>query len=249
MHDALQFPPPRLAKLLTFAVALPFLPRSVNDVLPFFLVGIGATLLLHALAPNRVRVPLTLRDRVVIAVNLVGVTGLSAALMVHLVKDHLGAVASLAATPVAQLLYVPAWILADEVLFFNIHRFVHTPVVYDKCYKWHHKFKITSVWTSFYAHPLNHTVAVVWAVLAAPLFQIRVLRHEVSAPVLSAFMFGAIATFIASLHAVGRRGGAAEGTDHLEHHKRFRCEEVVHPIVLRTYIHNIVEESLGRELS
>merc|ERR1711865_560431 len=215
------------AKLLTLLVAVPNLPLTVDAMLPFMLVGLLSTLLLHTVAPNKVVVPLKLRDWAVIAVNL-GITGGSAVGFVHLIKDDIQEVDSLLSVDPKQLLYIPLWILSDEVLFFHLHRYAHQKGIYDCMWpgpghKMHHKFKVTNAWTSFYAHPVDHLIDVTWAALLAPLIQITVLKHAVSVPVIVLFMFGAITSFVASHHTVIGQDDPeiAEGTPHLQHHTRF----------------------------
>jgi len=69
---------------------------------------------------------------------------------------------------------------------------------------------------------MDQTVAILWAAMAPPFFQMKVLEMEICAPVIVLYLFGAITTFVASHHTIlGDDGKTAEGTDHLEHHLRF----------------------------
>jgi len=207
-------------KAITFAATLPFLPYTRGALLPYLLAAVVLCLTLHTLAPNKAKVPLSTNDILVIALNLT-LTALSAALFVYFADDHLLNVPQLSAIPLVQCIYPVVWILADESLFFIIHGFAHRPGVYDKCHKMHHKFKTTSAWTSFYSHPLDHSIAVVWAGLAMPLFMMCGMGMEVAVPVMALFIEGAIVTFIGSHHTIIDCDGDAVGTDHLVHHTRF----------------------------
>lgn len=211
-----------LPKVLTFLMTLPFIPRAQASVMPYLLSVVAICLALHQLAPNKYTVSVTPKQHGVIVTNL-ALTGLSLAFFVRVAGDRLADVQDLMSIPPIQLIYPVMWIVSDETLFFFIHRFAHRPAVYQQCHKMHHKFKITSAWTSFYSHPLDHTIAVVWAALALPLLMMRVLEIPVAAPVITAFLQGAIVTFIGSHHTILGEKGDDEpvGTDHLVHHKLF----------------------------
>ena len=147
----------------------------------------------------------------------------SFAFFIHLCGGGIAPVGSLCEIPPVQLLFVPLWTFADEVLFYNVHRLAHRRQIYNHplfAHKMHHKFKVTSGWTSFYAHPADMLVAIIWAGLAMPAMQMGWLKHEVAAPVVAVFVFGATVTFIASHHTAAGEAGA-EGMEHLQHHLRF----------------------------
>ncbi|GMI27068.1 hypothetical protein TeGR_g10059 [Tetraparma gracilis] len=207
-------------KLTTWALTLPFLPMRVEDVHMFLLPALTFCLLLYHFAPQKVYVPLTNGNIFVIATNLL-ITGASAALFLHVARDHMKPADSFYDIPPVQLLLIPFWILADEIWFFHAHRFAHRKEVYSWCHKWHHLFKVTSAWTSFYAHPLDHLVCVIWGALTTPLLTCLYLPGGVSAPVVVLFMWGGIVTFIGSHHTVKGKGGQAVAGDHLEHHQKF----------------------------
>lgn len=207
-------------------------------------------LLFYHYAPQKVYVPLTWGNMLVIATNLL-ITGASAALFLHIARDYMKPCGSFYDIPPVQLLLIPFWILADEIWFFHAHRFCHRKEVYSWCHKvserdrfgpsshefaaaltlflsvcslyaqWHHLFKVTSAWTSFYAHPLDHLVCVIWGALTTPLLTCLYLPGGVSAPVVVLFMWGGIVTFIGSHHTVKGKGGQAVAGDHLEHHQKF----------------------------
>jgi hypothetical protein len=71
-----------------------------------------------------VYVPLTNGNIFVIATNLL-ITGASAALFLHVARDHMKPADSFYDIPPVQLLLIPFWILADEIWFFHAHRFAH----------------------------------------------------------------------------------------------------------------------------
>ena len=84
----------------------------------------------------------------------------------------------------------------------------------------HHKFKVTSAWTSFYAHPIDHLVSVLCITLLVPFFQLYYLQHKIEVPIFTIYITGALSTFISSHHVkYGQHN--LHGTDHLEHHMLF----------------------------
>lgn len=211
-------------KWLTLLVAVPVLPKEKEEILPYMLVGVSITLCLHTVATNKMAIrPLTFSDCWVITINLL-ITVSATVLFLQLINDEIQPVDSLLSTPAPfeQLLYILLWTISQELFFFPIHRFAHLPGIYDKCHKMHHKFSVTSAWTAFYAHPLDHLVTVICATLIAPLIHIAVLQHTVSVPTISLFMLAAVTTFIASHHTVkgSTNPTTPEGTPHLEHHMR-----------------------------
>lgn len=222
-------------KTLTYLLTLPWFPRTADRMLAFQAGGLLLCLALYHCMPNKApSSPATsARDKAFIAANLAltylfgkGVIAAAAA------SGHLLPVDSLREVPPVQLLYFLAWVVCEEVLFFFMHRFAHTRAVYKSplyAHSMHHKFVTTSAWTSFYAHPCDHLLAVLGTALALPLAMMRWGGVDCSVPVLNAFMFGAIITFTGSHHCVmgavkagdlaGR--GKAVGSDHLTHHQRF----------------------------
>ena len=227
------FPPlssPGLAhtwgKDLTLLLAFCCIPKTTQAMLPWMFGFLTFTLVIHHFAPNKKRVELTFTDQLIIAVNI-AMTGVSAYVFIYFAGDGLTTVESYFDIPPIQILFVPGWVLVEETLFFLVHRFAHKPGIYDKCHKMHHKFKITSAISSFYAHPIDMLVAIIWTALGPPLFQILVLKQTISVPVISAFFFGAIATFVSSHHSVvGADGDTVHGTNHLQHHLKFNGKSI-----------------------
>ena len=79
----------------------------------------------------------------------------------------------------------------------------------------------TSAWTSFYAHPVDHQFAVLGAALATPVAMTYV-GFQLTVPIVTLFMLGAIITFTASHHTViGPIENRSYGSDHLTHHQKF----------------------------
>jgi sterol desaturase/sphingolipid hydroxylase (fatty acid hydroxylase superfamily) len=209
-----------LPKLLTFAVALCFLPLSLQS-LPVWLGScFFLSLVLHQLSPRKTDVVHDWSDVAVIAANI-ALTFFVALSFLHFASPGIQDVTTLSHVPLLSLAYIPLWTAIEEVLFFFIHRFAHLPGVYERCHKWHHKHKVTSAWTSFVAHPLDHLIAVLGAALIAPLVQMRWLAIPVAPPVIGAFMLGAIITFVNSHHTTMGEDGGPEGGDHLLHHMLF----------------------------
>ena len=136
-------------------------------------------------------------------------------------------------------------IVYHKVIFFFGHRTLHIPGLYHRCHKWHHKFRVTSAWTSFYAHPFDHQF-VIWALLALPAVMMGGVGWSFSTPVVAAFFLGAMITFIGSHHTVeatsdidmvARIGEEASSktndgsvavidTGHLQHHLHFNVNFV-----------------------
>ena len=182
-------------------------------------------LLLYHFAPNKVAVPLKLSDKAIIATNL-GITGASALLFYHVAFDKIYSVEKLTDVPLIEVLYLPLWIVVEETIFFYLHRYLHQPGLYEKCHKWHHHFKVTSSWTSFYAHPLDQLISVVWSAMITPLIMCMLIQRGVCVVTLTTFFFGAIVTFIGSHHSVNGGSGKGDkvkalGSNHLEHHMKF----------------------------
>lgn len=211
-----------LPKYATLLIGVLFFPYTRAALVPFLNGVVGISLVLHALAPNKApsKPAVMTKDIGVMALNLF-LTSLWTTLFVHAAWDYLDDVDCLASVPITQWLYPFAWIISDEVLFFFIHRFAHKPGVYAKCHKMHHKFKVTNAWTSFYSHPVDHSVAVIGAGLALPLLMTAGMGIRVAVPVVALFNGGAIVTFIASHHATKNESCKAVGTDHLIHHQQF----------------------------
>lgn len=167
----------------------------------------------------------TTADWIVITYNLVG-SAAAASILLWLASPGLYDVSDFGAVPASEMLLPVLWAISDEVLFFVGHRVLHTPWLYERYHKMHHKFTTTSAWTSFYAHPLDHQF-VMWAAFVLPAAMLGgPLGTQCSAATLALFMHGAATTFIGSHHCVDvatHDGGMRPfGTEHLIHHLRFR---------------------------
>jgi len=227
-------PPPRhvglgAGKTWTYLMCLPFWPLQSRDMWLFMNCGLALCLTLYNFMPNKATIKpsfLTLTDRFVIGLNLF-LTSLTAYFYIENAAStgHLINISSPAEIPPREILFFVFWILMDEILFFFLHRYAHKKHVYNSfwySHKMHHKFLVTSAWTSFYAHPLDHLIAVLGAALITPLVWLH-CGVDITVPTLTAFMFGAIITFTGSHHSIvsPTEGKGACGTDHLVHHQRF----------------------------
>ena len=200
-------------KLLCFVVGVLFVPTSSAEMLSFMYVGVAACLLLHHFVPNRYRVNLDYQDYGVITTNLLS-TGLVAWAFVRFAGDG---ITSSPSRWGFELLYIPVWAMSQEFLFFYIHRFTHTRMVYNLCHKMHHKYRVTDAWSSFVSHPLDHAVSVLGTAFLLPVLMLR-LGMTFSAHAITVFLYGSIVTFIGSHHTIVDGKGDPVGTPHLEHH-------------------------------
>lgn len=198
--------------LLAMAVMAPLLPFQPAHVLPFVLAGTAVMLYACHLDRAKVAVPLTGRAAALIALNLM----LSAAYG-HAFLWWAGPVPG-AMAPGRQWLWLPVWAAVDEALFYAGHRCMHSvPCLYRHVHKLHHQFTITSAWTSFYGHPLD-IAFVMAAAYAGPLATTAVTGTPLPAPVIAAYMWGAVCTFVRSHHTTTVTIRAA---GHHAHHAQF----------------------------
>jgi len=130
-------------KFLTLITALFFLPKTREAILPFLFLGLASTMILHHLIPYKVVVPLTLVDWAVIILNL-SLTAINAFAFFHHSGDKVTEVGALLDIPAYQFLYVPVWILIEELSFFTLHQIAHHPKVYG---------------SPFYSHKMHHKVS------------------------------------------------------------------------------------------
>ncbi|GMH70610.1 hypothetical protein TrRE_jg10603 [Triparma retinervis] len=203
------------------------MPKTAEEMWPFMTIGIGFCLLLHHFMPNKFKATLTMNDRLVIWTNLF-MTAAYAKVYIHYASltGHLVPVNSYTDIPPHEVLYVLLFILSDEVIFFLVHKWAHTKSVYGSWWyghKMHHKFLNTSAWTSFYANPVDHFLSVLTAALLLPMLMMK-NGIDISVPTLTAFMFGAVTTFVGSHHCVVKEEKGkkkAGGGDHLVHHQKF----------------------------
>ena len=213
-----------IPKIITFCLFLPNIPTYYENIIPFLFSSTTLCLIFHHYDSNKIKVDLSIKDKIVILTNII-VTYFSVFLFVEIIKDNL-IVPYDYQFDTDQFMTVVGWVLAEEFMFYHIHRLFHTKLLYNNPlvgHKMHHKFKITSAWTSFYAHPVDNFLSVVGITLLTPYVQIMYLNHRIQLQTLVFFMFSGIVTFISSHHAVETRQKRTEGTDHLQHHKFFNC--------------------------
>lgn len=212
---------------LTLLLTVPFLPVTKAMVLPYSVAGLVLCLLIHEFWPGRAEVPLTLRQKGVMLVNVI-MTYTCCWLEIEGAGDNIYAVSSWREVPwLRELVLFAFWTACNEVLFFHGHRFLHRPGLYERCHKWHHHFKITSAWTSYYSHPLDHLFLHVCG-MGVPVWM---LWHgtQMSAPGLAIWLHVPTVVFTASHHSVvvdlpgrgDKRVPAAIGSKHLLHHQQF----------------------------
>ena len=188
-------------KLLALLLAVPFLPRTVDAVVPFLAAGECVIMGVFALAPGKVDVHLTPQEWAIALTNFFG-SIVAVAVFMSFAWHNVDATPNhLLDVPPHEILFLLLWAAADEVIFFFGHRFLHKPGVYEHCHKWHHKFKVTSYWTSYYSHPLDHQF-IMWAALLTPTVMLGWGGWRCSALTIGVFCYTASATFVGSHHTV-----------------------------------------------
>jgi sterol desaturase/sphingolipid hydroxylase (fatty acid hydroxylase superfamily) len=197
---------------ILFLITLPFLPLAHRGILVYTLTGLVASLVLHAMDPEKINIPLTMSDKLVIGMNL-GVSAVMALVFLSSISDNVYDVQSLWDVPPGEALLLPLWAASDEVIFFFGHMGLHRGFIYPHIHKMHHKFKVTSAWTTFYGHPLDIGF-IMLAAYACPYFMLRHFGWKLSAPSVALFMHGAVGTFISSHHTVVAGDGRYCERDH-----------------------------------
>jgi lathosterol oxidase len=77
----------------------------------------------------------------------------------YLVDAHAHTLPAGYSNPVEWFLRVCGVILAEDVLFFIVHRAFHHPLLYKHVHAVHHTYKHPFAFVTFYAHPLEHLCA------------------------------------------------------------------------------------------
>lgn len=201
---------------------IPFFPLESSSVTPFVAATITTLLTFHHIDPQKAIVKLSRDDMLVILTNIINTIG-GSYFFIKYTSNNLISVNSLTELDYNQFLHIPVWVFVHELLFFYVHKFAHTRDMYSSIFfnhKMHHKFKVTSSWTSFYAHPIDHFVSVLCITLLLPFYQLYYLENKIYVPVFVIYAIGALITFISS-HHVKYGENNLHGTDHLEHHMLF----------------------------
>ena len=105
----------------------------------------------------------------------------------------------------------PALILLTDVVFYFMHRLVHSRYLYKRIHVVHHRFDIPIAVAALYAHPLEHIFVNVFAAVV-PLFIVR------ASPVV-AFLW----TAIASANTVLAHSATQTKDQHALHHRFHQC--------------------------
>ena len=207
-------------KVFTLLYTLSFAPERSVCIAPFLLAGVVAVCLLFHVDPRKVVIPVSKRDVACIGTNMLLSIG-CVCLFVRSLHDRIRETETWRnSCTLRDCLPLVAWVVLHEVTFFGGHLFLHGPRVYRHVHKWHHKFSVTSGWTSFYAHPLDMAF-LVGAVLLGPCVTSTLCDIPLACNVLAAYLLGATATFVAGHHVTRDGIDTIRGTDHLLHHQKF----------------------------
>lgn len=106
---------------------------------------------------------------------------------------------------------IPACIVVDDVLFYHLHRLVHTKLLYKSVHKMHHEFQRPIAAASLWAHPAEHIFVNIFPPVAAALI--------VKSNFLTAFLWFSIA----STNVVLSHSRSSNGGSHGYHHVDGRC--------------------------
>lgn len=197
-------------KVITLSLVLPFLSYANDNIVACVGFGSCVCLIIHHYDPMKKQVYIPVQDISLILLNL-NLTLIYIRYFVSLVENNIRSYFLL-----SDLLYIPLWVISDEILFTINHYILHTRFLYKYIHRIHHKYKITSAWTTFYSHPVDNLFIVVYY-LIMPYIMLR-NGYVCSASVIGCFIFIGSVTFIGSHHSIGE----GNGTEHLIHHQKPR---------------------------
>jgi len=208
-----------IPKCISFLYTCINIPKKSTEIPSFISSVLIHTLFIHTISPNKTQVPLSIKDKCVILINLL-LTKFTSDVFIRSVGDRITNVSNYNDINIKEALYPVLWVLVHEIYFFNVHRILHQPFIYRKCHKMHHKFKVTSVFTSFYSHVFDHLFAVILSVVIGPFLQMYILDVSVSTPVISIWFASSLITFISSHHTIIGDDDITHGTEHFIHHQK-----------------------------
>lgn len=212
---------------------IPFFPTTAENIVKFLLYSITISLFIFTICPDKKMVYIPRKDGYLILFNIF-MSAIIITIFLYIIDQNTESVYNVSYTgdiniinlsncinfykiPLYELLYLPLWSIMDEILFFSVHKLMHTSSLYY-IHKIHHKYKITNVWCSFYAHPLDHMFVILASIIGP--FIMLLMGFRCSVTILTIFLYGAIITFIQSHHVSTSPNKSIIITRHHIHHKK-----------------------------
>lgn len=110
---------------------------------------------------------------------------------------------------------IVVWLAVEEIVFFNLHRWMHeNKTMYKKIHKLHHIWTAPISYAAIYCHPLEHILCNIFPFILGPLL------------CGSHVMAAATYIFAGTIHTMGVHSGfwiCDDNGMHDEHHRQFSC--------------------------
>ena len=205
--------------LVCLLIGTPFIPSKLNNNIYYYqIINVIITFFIFNIYPNAIIIKLTNYDMMLIFFNIC-ISFISYCVFINIIENSLYETTSIYdINPYEVFCMVPLWLLLGEFIFFSVHLLLHNANIYKYIHKVHHKFKITSSFTSFYAHPIDN-LSIIWIVLF-PVMLTTYYGYIISVTTISVFMSLVTTTFISS-HSTFNINNNILGTGHLLHHNKF----------------------------